>query len=55
MAMIVIMGFTPLDVGNALASTTNNPRTSCDSPVSPTTECAGGLPMAQLAIWWKVM
>ena len=50
--MIVIIGFVPDDVGNALASPIQTPLVSCNSPHGPATLVAGSVPIRQLPIWW---
>ena len=46
-AIVVSWGFTPMLVGNTLASAMNRPRTPWVSPVGLTTEVAGSRPIRQ--------
>ena len=52
---IVLIGdsgtFGVMNVGKVDASATKRPDTSCDSPISPTTEALGSRPIAALASW----
>jgi hypothetical protein len=50
-AMIEIIGFVPLDVGNALPSPIQTPGVSCSSPQGLATDVCGSAPIRQVPIW----
>ena len=50
-AIVVIIGFTPEQVGMPLASAIHTPRVSCSSPDGFATEVAGSAPSGALHIW----
>jgi hypothetical protein len=51
-AIVEIIGLTPVAVGSALASPMYTPRVSCSSAHGFATDLAGSVPMRQLLIWW---
>src|SRR5205807_2983696 len=53
-AMIVTIGLTPEEAGNALASAMNRPRTPKTSPPASQTAVRGSAPMRQEPIWWAL-